>query len=91
MSDLHKQLDLREMVDTAPLREKLMDVKNWEKTMKQREKELKLKNGAEVGLIVFGLPVILCLINRFVPRIVLTGYCPSCAYSQQNWNQREWQ
>lgn len=36
-------MEIRDLVDTTPLRNKLMEVKNWEKTMKQKEKELKNK------------------------------------------------
>lgn len=48
MSDIQKQLEIRDMVDNTPLREKLVEVKNWEKTMKQKEKDLKANNKIEV-------------------------------------------
>lgn len=48
MSDIQKQLEIRDMVDNTPLREKLVEVKNWEKTMKQKEKDLKANNIVEV-------------------------------------------
>lgn len=48
MSDIQKQLEIRDMVDNTPLREKLVEVKNWEKTMKQKEKDLKANNKVEV-------------------------------------------
>lgn len=48
MSDLEKVLEIRDLVDNTPLRNKLVDLKNWEKSMKQKEKELKMKNKVEV-------------------------------------------
>lgn len=48
MSEIQKQLEIRDLVDNTPLREKLVEVRNWEKTMKQREKELKSNNKVEV-------------------------------------------
>ena len=52
MSDIQKQLEIRDLVDTTPLREKLLEVKNWEKSMKQKEKDLKARNKVEVGWFI---------------------------------------
>lgn len=47
MSEIQKQREIREMVDNTPVRDKLLEVKHWEKTMKQKEKDLKAKIKAD--------------------------------------------
>lgn len=48
MSEIEKQMQMRELLDNSPLREKLLELKQWEKTMKVKEKELKSTNKVEV-------------------------------------------
>lgn len=47
MSELEKQLQIKELLDNSPLREKLLELKHWEKTMKVKEKELKTTSKVE--------------------------------------------
>lgn len=41
MSEINKQMEIRDLVDNTHMKEKLQDLKNWEKTMKNAEKEIK--------------------------------------------------
>lgn len=60
MSEIQKTMEIRELVDNTPLRNKLVEVRNWEKTMKQKEKDLKKGIVSEVRIRNALLFICLC-------------------------------
>lgn len=76
MSEIQKQLEIKELVDNTPVREKLLELKNWEKTMKVKEKELKLNgNKSEVSTItLFSSSLCLLSIDCSLFQRVTMGY-----------------